>query len=260
MTMVLRDNPAPSIRRLLVNRPEKRNAIDHAVREALMSEIRAARADRTVRAIVIGGVGDHFSAGGDIGSMIELSEAEARERMQHIHQLCRLVADTPLPVVAAAQGYCAGAGLGLALLGDIIVAGSATKFLIPFLKLALAPDWGSVLTLPARVGRGRALRMMTEGRVIPGQEAAEAGLADLYVGDDDVMDAAVAYAQQMAALPADAFARLKRRLVEPSATLDAELQREEDDQAVLLRADDFREGFAAFTERRAPDFRRGDAS
>lgn len=249
---VLLDHPATGVWRLLINRPDKRNAINHDVRQALIEHLLAARHDPSCRAVVLGGVGGVFSAGGDIASMADLNEAGARERMQHIHQLCRLLESLPLPVVAAAEGFCAGAGVGMALLTDVIVAGPSSKFLFPFMRLGLAPDWGTLRTLPARVGVAAAKNMLLHGQVISGERALNSGLVDELA--DDVMAAAVNRAVQLAALPHDAFARMKRRLQQPAASFADELQREEDDQAVLLLAADFREGFAAFAEKREPQF------
>lgn len=250
---VLLDHPAPGVWRLLINRPDKRNAINHEVRQALIDALQAARDDARCRAVVLGGVDGMFSAGGDIASMAELDEAGARERMQHIHQLCRLLEGLPLPVVVAAEGFCAGAGVGMALLADLIVTGPNSKFLFPFMRLGLAPDWGTLRTLPARIGVAAAKRILTHGQPISGSEAVHSGLADELV-DGDVMAAAVSRAVQLAALPQGAFVRMKRRLGEPAGGFAEELRREEDDQAVLLLGADFREGFAAFAEKREPQF------
>ena len=250
---VLLDHPASGVWRLLINRPDKRNAINHEVRQGLIDHLLAARRDPSCRAVVLGGVGGVFSAGGDIASMANLTEADARARMQHIHQLCRLLESLPLPVVAAAEGFCAGAGVGMALLTDAIVAGPASKFLFPFMRLGLAPDWGTLRTLPARVGVAAAKNMLVHGQVISAERALATGLVDELVGDE-VMAAAISRAVQLAALPQDAFARMKRRLQQPAASFSDELQREEDDQAVLLLGADFREGFAAFNDKREPLF------
>lgn len=250
---VLLDHPAPSVWRLLINRPEKRNAINHEVRQALLDALDAAQKDTDCRALVIGGVGGMFSAGGDIASMADLDEAGARERMQHIHQLCRRLLAFPLPVVTAAEGFCAGAAVGVALLTDVIVAGPRSKFLFPFMRLGLAPDWGILRTLPARIGVAAAKRMLVHGEIIPGEQAVHLGLAD-ELAADDVMVVAVKSAVRLAALPHEAFARTKLRLMEPTATFSQELEREENDQAVLLLGADFREGFAAFGEKRTPQF------
>ncbi|MDB5969672.1 MAG: uncharacterized protein JWQ90_2122 [Hydrocarboniphaga sp.] len=251
---ILVDRPAPQVVRLLINRPDKRNAIDYDVRQQLIEALTRQLADGETRALVLGGVGGNFSAGGDVPSMVGLSAAQARERMRHVAGLCRLVGDAGIPVVTAMEGVSAGACIGLALLGDYIVVGDGTKILFPFMKLGLVPDWGSLQTLPRRVGLPAARRLMTLGQSVSGAESQRLGLADELVVDVQVMDTAVRRASELAALPQAAFARMKQRLNAPSATFDEELQREEDDQASLLLGEDFREGYAAFTEKRTADF------
>ncbi|MFT4256920.1 MAG: enoyl-CoA hydratase/isomerase family protein [Pseudoxanthomonas sp.] len=252
--VLLVDRPAEGVLRLRINRPDKRNAIDHDVRQALTEALLAARDDASVRALVFGGSGGVFSAGGDLPSMAGLSEEQARERMRHIHVLCRLVADAGVPVISAVEGFGAGGAVGLALLGDLIVVGRGSRLLFPFLKLGLAPDWGLLRTLPARVGLSTARRLLTDGQIVDGEEAARIGLADEFVGDSDVMQVAIERAGVLSRLPLTAFSRMKERLNEPASTLDGELQREEDDQAELLRSADFQEGYAAFGERREAHF------
>jgi len=251
---LLVDRPAPGVMRLLINRPDKRNAIDYDVRQAMIEALSALRTDGATRALVFGGVGGHFSAGGDVPSMLGLSEEQARSRMQHIAALCRLVGDVPLPVVTAMEGVSAGACVGLALLGDHIVVGEGARILFPFMKLGLVPDWGSLMTLPRRVGLPTALRLMSAAQPIGGAEALRCGLADELRSDGEVMAAAVAKAAELAQLPLAAYARMKQRLNTPSATLEEELRREEADQSALLRGADFAEGYAAFVEKRQPRF------
>jgi 2-(1,2-epoxy-1,2-dihydrophenyl)acetyl-CoA isomerase len=252
--VVLVDSPAPHVARLLINRPDKRNAIDHDVRQALTEALTALQSDSKVRALVFGGVGGMFSAGGDLPSMQGLNESQIRERMQHIHVLCRLVASARIPVVSAIEGFGAGAAIGLALLGDYIVVGEGTKILFPFLRLGLTPDWGQLLTLPRRVGLPMARRILTSGAAVTGPEALRIGLADTQVTDASVMDAAINKAAEMAQLPLEAFARMKDRLNQVSASLVEELAREESDQVVCLLTDDFVEGFDAFKTKRVANF------
>src|SRR5690606_25292686 len=191
---VLIDHPSPVVTRLRINRPEKRNAIDFDVRQAMIEALEQVAASTTCRAVVLGGVDGVFSAGGDLASMGGLDERGARERMQHIHTLCLLLAELPVPVVSAVEGYCAGAAVGMSLLGDYIVVGSSTKIIFPFMGLGLVPDWGAMLTLPRRVGVAQARRLMTEGRVTSGEEAFAIGLADIDVGEGDIMATAIAKA------------------------------------------------------------------
>jgi enoyl-CoA hydratase/carnithine racemase len=251
------DRPAPHVARLLINRPEKRNSIDLETRQALLDVLPPLLADPETRALVFGGVGGTFSSGGDVATMIDLSEADVRARMRHLAQVCRLVASIRIPVVSAVEGFGAGGAVGLALLGDVIVVGESTKLLFPFFKLGLAPDWGLLRTLPLRVGVPAARRLISEGKIVSGREAVAIGLADQFADPatgGDIMAAAIERASALAALPGEAFARTKARLMSPASSLDEALAGEEDDQAVLLRSDDFREGFAAFTGKRAPDF------
>lgn len=252
--VVLVDRPTPHVARLLINRPDKRNAIDFDVRQQLTEALAVLLGDDTVRAIVFGGAQGVFSAGGDVPSMVGLSEAQARERMRHIHRLCQLIAEAGVPVVSAIEGIGAGAAVGLALMGDRIVVGEGTKILFPFLKLGLVPDWGQLLTLPRRVGLPVARRILTEGTPVSGSEAHRIGLADTLVADAQVMATAVAQAAELALLPREAFARMKARLNHPSTSLAEELAREENDQAVCLLGDDFVEGHDAYVNKRAADF------
>lgn len=252
--VVLVDRPAPHVARLLINRPDKRNAIDFDVRQQLTEALAALLGDGTVRAIVFGGAQGVFSAGGDVPSMVGLSEAQARERMRHIHRLCQLIAEAGVPVVSAIEGIGAGAAVGLALMGDRIVVGEGTRILFPFLKLGLVPDWGQLLTLPRRVGLPVARRILTESVPVSGNEAHRIGLADTLVADAQVMATAVAQAAELALLPREAFARMKARLNHPSTSLAEELAREENDQAVCLLGDDFVEGHDAYVNKRVADF------
>lgn len=255
MSELLRiDRPAPRVLRVLINRPAKRNAVDHDTRQALIDALTAAQTDADCGALVLGGVERVFSAGGDLPSMVGLSEQAARQRMAHGAQLCRLVAQSPFPVVSAAEGFCAGAVVGVALLGDNIVVGRDSRILFPFLKLGLTPDWGLLYSLPSRVGVATARRLFASGKPLKGEEAFRIGLADEDVGDGDVMAAAIERAAALSRLSPRAYARMKQRLLSPAATLDEALAREEADQAEMLTGPDFREGYAAFTEKREPEF------
>jgi 2-(1,2-epoxy-1,2-dihydrophenyl)acetyl-CoA isomerase len=255
--VVTLDRPAPHVARLLINRPDKRNAIDHEVRETLYGLLGSLQADTQIRALVIGGAGGFFSAGGDTPSMVGLTEAQARERMRHIHRLCRAVLGLCLPVVTAIEGMGVGAGVGLALLGDVIVVGPGTKIYFPFLKLGLIPDWGSLLTLPRRIGATAAQQLLAASATVDGTQARDLGMADLLMADDAVMSSAIEHAEELARLPREAYARMKQMLKPAPEEFDRAFKAEEDAQAALLLSEDFREGYAAMREKRAADFVRG---
>lgn len=252
--VILLDRPSSHVARLRIHRPDKLNAIDFDVRQQMSEHLQTLMADSSTRAIVLGGSQGILSAGGDVPSMIGLSLEQARERMQHVHVLCRLVAGAPVPVITAMEGVAAGAAVGLALLGDHIVAGPSTRVLFPFLKLGLVPDWGQLLTLPRRIGVPAARRLLTSGNALGGEEAFRIGLVDTFVPDDDVMATAISMATELSMLPLEAFRRMKSRLNDVSVSIVEELAREENDQAICLLSDEFQEGFQAFLAKRPPDF------
>lgn len=255
MGAVLIDFPSRQVARIRINRPAKRNAIDYDVREELFNALQSVHADRSVRALILGGVDGVFSAGGDLDTMSGLDEAGAGDRLSHIHRLCKALADSPLPIISAVEGFCAGAAVGMALLGDQIVVGADTKILFPFMGLGLVPDWGMMLTLPRRVGVSQARELMLFGGVTPGERACEIGLADVYCDGSDVMLEAIAQAERFVSLPAEAFSRFKSRLNHPSSDLEVELKREFTDQVALLQGSEFALGFDSFMNKKKPDFK-----
>lgn len=252
-TLIAIDRPAPHVCRVLINRPAKLNALNFDIREELLGAMPEILADNSVRALVLGGVGGNLSAGGDVPSMKDLSAVEAKERMEHIHRLCRLVANAEIPVVTAAQGICAGGAVGLALLGDFITADAGTKILVPFLKLGLAPDWGMMRSLPQRVGIARARQMILEAQTLSGETAKGIGLVDFLAEDTDAMDLAIQKASRLAAQPQGAVAMVKDRL-RHLRTFENDLALEVEHQIQGLTGNEFKEGFAAYTEKRRANF------
>ncbi|MGE0596195.1 MAG: enoyl-CoA hydratase/isomerase family protein [Hyphomonadaceae bacterium] len=252
---VLVDRPAQHVVRLRLNRPDKRNAIDQAMREALLEAAQEITCDESARAIVFGGADGVFSAGGDLPSMANLTKQQAQARLDHIHNVCRAFAGSSAPIVSAMEGVAAGASVGLALLGDHIVVGPSTRILFPFIKLGLTPDWGLMRSLPQRIGLSRARTIFLTGASVDGAKAFEIGLADELVPDDAVMSAALERAAAFAALPRLAVARVKAKLrAFGSLDLETDLEIEAADQVACLTHPEFAEGLAAQLERRPPDF------
>jgi 2-(1,2-epoxy-1,2-dihydrophenyl)acetyl-CoA isomerase len=254
MTELLIDHPAPGLRRLLINRPEARNAIDAAVREALYAALIAAHDEKSVRAIIIGGAGGFFSAGGDLPSMVGIGPSAARARMEDGHRIVSLLWTFPKPVIAAIERAAVGAGAGIAMLADRIVIGRNATLLFPFLRLGLVPDWGLIQTVSRRAGAIPAHRLFLDGKPINSQTAAAHNLADLIAEDDAVMTEAIAQAEQLAALPSEAFARLKHLLRHAPTADPLNLSQEAAAQTACLTGPEFVEGYAAFKEKRAPNF------
>lgn len=250
---ILIDYPTDQVCRILINRPKKLNAVNYDVREAMSLALPSILSDRSVRALVLGGIGGNLSAGGDVPSMEGLTEQEARARLQHIHKLCRMIWYADIPVLTAAEGIAAGGAVGLSLLGDYIYVGKSTKILVPFLKLGLVPDWGLMRSLPLRVGHARSRRLILERATVLGPEALDIGLADFCVDDEDVMAATLERATKLAKLPREATATVKERLRE-SVSFEDDLANEERDQVAGLTGAEFAEGFAAYTQKRKANF------
>lgn len=245
------DHPVEHVCRILINRPEKLNALNFEIRDAMIQVLPDILGNSENRVLVLGGVGGNLSAGGDVPSMENLTQAQAKERMQHIHQLCRLIANANIPVVTAAEGICAGGAVGLALLGDYIIVGPSTKIMVPFLKLGLVPDWGMMRSLPLRVGLPKARRLIFETQTVQGSEAVDIGLADTFA--DNVMETTVQTAAKLTRLPRQAVAMVKAKLRNHTSFED-DLSAEEVDQITGLTGKEFSEGFNAYVEKRRANF------
>ncbi|WP_433478788.1 enoyl-CoA hydratase/isomerase family protein [Spirillospora sp. CA-142024] len=237
-----------------LNRPEARNAIDMAMRESLLDELRRAADDPDVRAIVLTGAGGTFSAGGDVRSMEGAGPDAVRARLAPVHKAVRLIATCGTPVIAAVEGAAAGLGVSLAAVCDHVVAAEDARFVAAFGKVGLVADGGLLWTLPQRVGMGRAKEMLVFGRTVPASRAFEIGLADSLAPPGRALEAALERAAEAAALAPLSVAAAKRLLARADHSLKRLLEAEREEQAVLFGSADFAEGRAAFAERRPPRF------
>jgi 2-(1,2-epoxy-1,2-dihydrophenyl)acetyl-CoA isomerase len=252
-----------AVLRLTLDRPEKRNALDDEVMGALIDAIDAAGRDEAVRAIVLAGVGDHFCGGADIVSRI--AEADApRPRVGSVqrrvrstaHRLIPLVLTTQTPVVCRVQGYAAGIGLHLAAAADVTVVAEDARLWEPFTQRGFTPDSGGSWLLPRLVGPVRARELLLLGRELSGTEAADWGLVHRAVPAGELDAAVEEVVQQLAGGPTVALGLTKWLLVAAQTQpLEAHLQDEAFALELSSRSEDFREGLAAFTEKRPPEFR-----
>lgn len=254
MSLVLVDRPEPGIARLCLNRPERRNAFDMEVRNALVEACSTIAHDDSVRAIILGSANGVFCAGGDVTGMKNMTPEAGRKRMQISHRLVRMMLDCDKPIVAGVEGWAVGAGAGIALWADTIVLGQGATIGIPFFKLGLVPDYAIFHTLPRRVGLAKARQILLYGRNYKGQAALDIGLADEIVPDADVAKVALERARELAAQPAHAMSLTKRQLALWPTTLGPALEMENMAQSLGFQTADFTEGRAAFLEKRKPKF------
>jgi len=267
--------------RLTLDRPAKRNAIDDLMMVGLIDALDAAGRDEAVRAIILQGAGEHFCAGADIvapntkqgmaeGGDTGTQNAEpiavarpSRPRVGSIqrrlpsraHQLIPLVLTVQVPVVCRVQGWAAGIGFQLALAADFTVAADDARFWEPFTERGFTPDSGATWLLPRVVGPARARELLLLGRSLDGDEAAAWGAIHRSVPGDELDTEVASLADRLAGGPTIALG-LTKWLLAASAdeALEAQLRNEAFALELSSRSEDFKEGLAAFIQKRSPDF------
>lgn len=259
MSLVEVERHRRGIVRLVMRHEEARNAMGEALRGALLDCLEPLFGDHSARVILLASGLKNFSVGGDLSRMDTLSDPkEGRRRIVSAHRLARLLLAADKPMIAEVRGFAMGAGAGLALLCDTVVMGEGATIGFPFPKVGLAPDFAVAHTLARRIGPARARQALLYARNFGAAEALAAGLADEVVADDRIAARAMELAEELAALPSLALQLTKRmmeRAHDPMAVLDAEAQ----SQPLCFASDDFREGLAAFREKRKPNFDPGVA-
>ncbi|HEX6362452.1 MAG TPA: enoyl-CoA hydratase/isomerase family protein, partial [Albitalea sp.] len=164
---------------LTLDHPATRNALAPQMREEIAEVIRGVKRDRGIRALVITGAGGHFCSGGDLRNIAAagLDNQGWRERMHDLHQWLQDLITLDRPVIAAVDGAAFGAGFGLALAADFVVATPRARFCVSFLRVGLVPDFGVFYTLPRIVGPQRAKELMLSAREVGADEALRLGIA-----------------------------------------------------------------------------------
>ena len=253
-TAVIVTRPTPHVAQIAINRPEAKNAIDETTRLALIEAIEAALADESVRALLLCGTSGVFCAGGDLASMRGMSEEQARARMQSGHKLVQLLWNADIPVVVAMEKFAIGAGAGLALVADYIIAGETARMNFPFLNLGLVPDWGSTQSLVRKAGWGTARRLVLDRASLKGEQLLNLNLVEQIVEDDKVMACAVDKAREFSLLPRLALRQFKETMRQSPLAMESALQAEESHQTNCFLSEEFAEGLTALQEKRPADF------
>jgi enoyl-CoA hydratase/carnithine racemase len=236
---------------LTLDNPARRNALSPPLRAAMERVLDQAEGDRTIRAIVVTGSGGTFCSGGDLSAMEVGGPLQGRERLRPAHQLIRFLVAGSKPVVAAVEGWAAGAGLSLACACDTVVAAEDARFMAAFGKVGLMADLGLPHTLPNRVGLARARQILLYGEPIAAEEALRIGLVDHVVPAGQALAKALERARILAQQAPAAVALTKQLLAEG---LDRALEQEKHFQSLLFLSADHAEGKAAFFAKRAPNF------
>lgn len=248
----IREALVDGVLRLELNRPEALNALNRTMVSAMRDALSRASVDPTVRCVVITGAGRAFCSGWDVAHP---GPDDKNILDDVLHPLIRDLRALRLPVISVVRGGAVGYGCALALAADLVVAAESSYFLVAFAKLGLSGDGGITATLPARVGLGRAARMMMLAERVAGPEALAWGLADYLVDDAELDATATGLATCLANGPTRSYRATKRLLAESSlAHLDAQLDRERDYADQLVTSSDYAEGLRSFAERRPARF------
>ena len=243
------------IARITLNRPDRLNSFTRAMH----AELRDALAKiGDARVVILTGAGRGFCAGQDLNDRA-VAPKEAVDLGETVEEswnpLIRTLAALPQPIIARVNGVAAGAGANVALACDLVIAARSAKFIQSFSALGLIPDSGGSWHLPRLVGQARALGLALTGEPLPADKAAEWGLIWKAVGDDQIDAEVDAIATRLAALPPLGLAAIKQIIrTSWSRSLDQELDLQRDEMRRLGFTQDYREGVAAFLEKRPPNF------
>jgi len=243
-----------AVQTITLNRPEVFNAFNRAVHAGLREAFKEAR-DPEVRAVVVTGAGKGFCAGQDLKEFSEAGDVSDALRATY-HPNVLAIRALEKPVIAAVNGACAGAGLSFACACDIRIASDAATFVPGFIGIGLVPDAGGTYFIHRLLGAPRAFEWMTSNRRLTAAEAHAWGLVSEVV-EADAFEARIAErSAELAAGPTRAIALTKRLFDEAATnTLEQQLELEAEIQAEASQTEDFREGVAAFIEKRAVEFR-----
>src|SRR5690554_1007716 len=248
------------IAKVTLNRPKSLNSFNVEMHEQMRAALNTIRNDHTVRVMLLTGNGRGFCAGQDLSDRNVKPGAEAPDLgfsiENYYNPMLQAIRDLPMPVICAVNGVAAGAGANIALACDITLAARSANFVQAFCKIGLIPDSGGTWTLPRAVGMARAKGLAMLGDKLSAEKAEQWGMIWQCVEDDALQDEAMKLARHFASQPTKGLAMIKRALhastdnsFEEQVVLERDLQRE------AGRTDDYREGVAAFMEKRTPEFK-----
>ena len=248
------------VARVVLDRPERLNALTLEMAAALPRLLREALEDPATRVVVVTGAGRAFCAGADIALLRDLVERQDRGAFARLvdsaREVLRIVCGSPRPVIAAVNGAAAGGGANLALACDLRIASDAASIGQTFVRIGLHPDWGGSWLLPRLVGASRALELCWTGRMVPAIEARELGLVHRVVPSGAFEEEVAALAASLAEGPPGALGRIKATMLAAEGrTLEETLDLELEHQLALFSDPDTAEGLRAFLEKRRPAYR-----
>ncbi|QLY31009.1 enoyl-CoA hydratase/isomerase family protein [Nocardia huaxiensis] len=245
------------IARITLNRPKAANGIDQALADELARAAAYCSEDPAIKVVVLTGAGRFFSAGGDVRAMADSPDTgEFIEKLAAtLHHAVSSFARMDALLIVGVNGTAAGAGLSLAVAGDLVVAAESASFTMAYTKVGLNPDGGASYYLPRLIGLRKTQDLMLTNRVLTAADALDWGLLHQVVADDELTTTVETLAQQFAAGPKLSNAHVKKLLLVSSQhTLEEQLNTEAQFITSCARSADGQEGIAAFVAKRAPKF------
>ena len=236
-------------------RPAVRNAINPQMRAELGAVTRCIQQDVSIRAVVLTGAGEHFSAGGDLQGMRDVGAGEMRQRLSEAHAYLTDLFNLDRPVIAAVDGVAYGAGFSLALAADMVGASTRARFCMAFMRVAVVPDYGAFYTRPRVVGLQRAKELIYSAREVSATEALALGLVLEVQPPADVLSRALTIAHGMKHASPTAFGLAKRALNQSyESSLQTMLNLEAAAQSVAVATPDYNEARARFAAKQQPAY------
>jgi enoyl-CoA hydratase/carnithine racemase len=241
-----------SILRVELNRPAKRNAMTSGMYTTLADVFNDAARDERTRVVLWHGAGDSFCGGNDIDDFLKNPPGPGDTPQA---RLMNALLDFDKPLVAAVQGAAIGGGTTMLTHCDFVYAGESAKFQMPFINLAVVPEFGSSCTVPARIGHIRAAELILLGLPFDARRAADLGFVTRVVPDQNLLTTATDTARKLAAKPAGALQASKRLMKRPSREqIKAAMKAENEAFSAQVRSTDAKEALTAFLEKRVPHF------
>lgn len=246
-----------NVGKITLNRPDKYNAFNREMALLLQQVLDDCSKNQGVRAIYITGAGKAFCSGQDLGEVVDPNgPGMNRILSEHYNPIVSRIKSMEKPVVAAVNGVAAGAGANIALVCDIVVAAESASFIQAFSAIGLIPDSGGTFTLPRLVGWQKASALMMLGDKVPAVEAERMGMIYKWFADKEFAQQSWAIAERLGSLPTKGLGYTKTALRwSDSHTFKEQLENEDKLQQRAAQTGDFKEGVAAFLEKRKPNFR-----
>lgn len=242
---------------LTLNRPDVFNAFNEQQSFDVIDALKKVEKDKSIRVLIITGAGKAFCSGQDLKSIAGAKNRSLSESLyKRYNPMIRAIRNLPVPVIAKVNGVAAGAGCSLALACDMVVAAEQANFIEVFINVGLVLDSGSSYFLPRLVGSARAFEMSTMGSKVSATQALQWGLINRAVPAEQLDEETLKIAQYYAQAPTKAIALMKKMLNKSfHSDLDTMLEYEAYCQEIAGRSNDYKEGVAAFNEKRKPEFK-----